>query len=151
MPWLNSTCHPAAIAGTTTRRSKRDPGRPDRFHLRVPDLREGRADTTIWQCIEMTAPATAAERLTCPVRSILIQGTYQRQISDMPLPRFITTRTEWLFRASRGLTAMWGATINYALGKIKHKDIKHFCEGTSHYKINKYNTIINDWKVHRNI
>ena len=28
------------------RRSIRDPGRPDRFHLRVSDLREGHADTT---------------------------------------------------------------------------------------------------------
>ena len=31
------------------RRSTRDPGRPDRFHLRVPDLREGRADTTVYR------------------------------------------------------------------------------------------------------
>ena len=62
-------------------RFKRDPGRPDRFHLRVPDLREGRVDTTIWQCTEMTAPATAAERLTCHVRSILGRYKFREHIS----------------------------------------------------------------------
>ena len=56
------------------------PGRPDRFQLRVPDLREGRADTTIWQCTEMTAPATAAERLTCHVRSILGRYKFREHI-----------------------------------------------------------------------
>ena len=106
MSWLNSTCHPAAIAGTTTpalhtrpRRTGQIPStgaispRGSRWHTNMTVYRDGSAGN-----------GRRATDMPCyvDIRSVLFQGTYQRQIGDMPLPRFITTRTQWLFRASPG-------------------------------------------------